>query len=88
MQKKVLSRAAKKAGCPKVSSSGIERFIRKILSQSLKSSAEKIQAEMAYRRFKISEKTTKIKQLIVFSLILNLFYTILACIFLAELLGD
>ena len=55
--KKSTFKGSKKIGHPSIFSSGNKRFVRKRVSQSSKSSAEKIQAKVAQGSFKISEKT-------------------------------
>ena len=50
---------SKKTGRPRISSIRDDRIIRKVVRQSPMSSAKKIQAEMAERGIKISEKTIR-----------------------------
>ena len=58
-QNKGTFKDSKKSGRPRISSIRDDRVIRKVVSQSLMSSAKKIQAEMAERSIKISEKTIR-----------------------------
>ena len=50
---------SERSGRPRISSRRDERVIRKVLSQSPFSSAKKVQARMAERDIKISEKTIR-----------------------------